>query len=286
MVSISTDFITDKGDPSKHLKLIADAGFKAVHWVHHWNDDFHYGPAEVAQIGAWLKKFKLALHGVHASAGTEKRWFSETEYQRKAGVELVVNRLEMSASLGGSFIVLHAPMMACDEKKSWRQAFKSMGEIMPVAERLGVAIAIENMCNDDFGGIDELLERHPSALLGVCYDVGHGNVGKADGLLQVEKRAAKVIALHVHDNNGFRDQHELPFTLSVDWAAFARTIAKTPCRDRINLEVLAKGLCEHDAPEYLKKAFAAATKLEAMTKEAAKLKAPSRSEAPRRAGRR
>ncbi len=269
MISISSDYIADKGDPSEHLRLIAEAGFEYVHWVHHWNDDFLYSPSETAQIGTWLKDFKLKLHGVHASAGVEKCWFSTKEYERKAGVELVVNRMQMSSALGSDFVVLHAPMFACDEKARWEQALKSSDELMRHAERLGIAIAVENMCNDDFAGIDALLARHPSKLMGICYDAGHGNVGKRDGLAHVEKRASKVIALHVHDNNTFRDQHGMPFTLALDWEAFAATIAKTPCRDRINLELNDRTLCRHDAPAYLKKAYEAASKIEAMAAKAA-----------------
>lgn len=268
MISISSDFLTDRGDPSAHLELIAKAGFKAVHWVHHWNDDFVYTPSEVGQLKSWLAGYGLSLHGIHASAGQEKCWFSTTEYQRRSGVELVINRMEMCASLGSDFIVLHAPLLACDTRDEvWPQALKSLDELTAESERLGVRIAIENMCNDDFAGLDDFLERYQAKHLGICYDAGHGNVGRRDGLEQVERRASRIVALHIHDNDTFRDQHKLPFTSALDWDAFAKTIAKTPCRDRLNLEVLGKGLCVHEAPEFLRKAFEAAVKLEAMVKQ-------------------
>ena len=266
MISISSDFATDKGDPSEHLRLIAESGFEDVHWVHHWNDDFFYTPSELTQLKSWFSEFGLRLHGVHASAGQEKCWFSNVEYQRKAGVELVLNRMEMSASFGSDFIVLHAPLLACDTKETWPVTFKSLDEIMPEARRLGVRIAIENMCNDDFAGIDTFLERYPADCLGICYDAGHGNVGRPGSLPDVERRADRIMALHIHDNNSFRDQHLLPFEGSHDWTAFAKTIAKTPCHNRINLEINNRKLCRHEIPAYLKTAFEVASKLEAMVK--------------------
>jgi sugar phosphate isomerase/epimerase len=267
MISLSSDFLSDKGDPEAHLELIAEAGFKRVHWVHHWNDDFYYTPSEIAQLRQWLSDFGLGLHGIHGSAGVEKCWFSPLERQRKAGVELVMNRVEMAAKLSAGFVVMHVPMLADDFKEQWRQLLKSVDELKPEVQRLGVRLAIENMCNDDFAGLDILLERYPADYLGLCYDAGHGNVGRRDGLQHVERRARRVVALHVHDNNTFNDQHKLPFASALDWAAFAKTIAKTPAHDKINLEVIDKGSCEHKAPEFLKAAFEAASKIEAMVAE-------------------
>ena len=271
MISISSDAFCDHGSPEPHLKLIADAGFKHVHWVHHWNSDFIYTPSEIKHIKSWLSKFGLALHGIHASAGQEKRWSSNVECQREAGVELVLNRIEMAAKLSTDFIVLHAPMFACDTKPLWPAIFKSLDQIMPKAMRHGVAVAIENMCNDDFAGIDMLLKRYPAEYLGICYDAGHGNIGRRDGLAMIAKRAKRVIALHIHDNNSFNDQHCLPFSSSLEWKAFAKAIAKTSCHSRINLEVICKGAQDPAVmKKFLHDAFESATKIESMVKAAKK----------------
>jgi len=268
MISISSDFLTSKDDPTEHLRLIAESGFKLVHWVHHWNDDFVYAEPEIAYLERLFKELGLSLCGVHASAGQEKCWFSAIEYQRKAGVELVRNRMEMAARLSSDFIVLHAPMLACDTVQSWEQAMKSLEELETISKTCGVAIAIENMCNDDFAGIDKAFAKYGPAIAGLCYDAGHGNVGRADGLAHLERRAGRLLALHLHDNNGFGDQHRLPFSCTVDWEAFAKAMAKAPGKVSINLEVTQKPPETSDSRKYLRQAFETASRIEKLVSKA------------------
>jgi len=47
------------------------------------------------------------LSDTHGSEGTEKFWYSPHEYARLAGVELVKNRIDFTARLGGDAIVMH-----------------------------------------------------------------------------------------------------------------------------------------------------------------------------------
>ena len=79
MLSITTDYFTDHGDPSPYLRRIADAGFTHIHWCHHWRSDFLYADAEIDQIGYWLKEYGLVLHDVHGSEGIEKFWYALQE---------------------------------------------------------------------------------------------------------------------------------------------------------------------------------------------------------------
>ena len=101
-VAFATNFLESTGSPVFQLKMIAEAGFTHVHWCHHWNTDFLYGKYEIEQCSKWLKEFGLRLTDIHGSDGQEKSWYSPVEYQRKAGVELVLNRLQMMDAMGGS----------------------------------------------------------------------------------------------------------------------------------------------------------------------------------------
>ncbi len=98
-LAVNTDFICGVNSPEPMLRAIAEAGFTHLHWCHQWCSDFLYGPAELEAIQSWLRKYNLALLDIHGSAGQEKCWFSTVEYERRAGVELVANRLEMFARL-------------------------------------------------------------------------------------------------------------------------------------------------------------------------------------------
>jgi sugar phosphate isomerase/epimerase len=63
------------------------------------------------------------LLDLHGSIGPEKNWASQREYERLAGVELVQNRIEMTAQLGGKVIVMHVP----NESKNLAGAKKALG---------------------------------------------------------------------------------------------------------------------------------------------------------------
>ncbi len=98
MLSITTDYVHDTGNPEPYLRGIAAAGFSHLHWCHHWNTDFLYSAYEVEQIAAWLDDLGLAMLDVHAGHGREKAWGSPREYERLAGVELVENRIAMASA--------------------------------------------------------------------------------------------------------------------------------------------------------------------------------------------
>ena len=52
MLSMSTDYAEDTGSPELQLRRIAEAGFTHVHWCHHWDDDFLYGPPKSTRLHA------------------------------------------------------------------------------------------------------------------------------------------------------------------------------------------------------------------------------------------
>ena len=84
-------------------------------------------------------EYSLKLLDLHASVGPEKNWFSANEWERQAGVELVKNRLEMTARLGGDAVVMHYPKEPDNEPVR-----RSLDELEGFARQTGVRIALEN----------------------------------------------------------------------------------------------------------------------------------------------
>jgi sugar phosphate isomerase/epimerase len=264
-ISISTDYVADEGDPEPYLQRIAEAGFSHVHWCHHWKGDFLYSKWEIKQIGRWLKGYGLQLLNLHASMGTEKNWASLREYERRAGVEMVRNRLEMTSALGGDVIIMHVPVEPEEAKANrvyWAQLRKSLRTLAPVARRCGVRIAVEN---GRFATIRKLLAEYPPDYLGLCYDAGHANCRRdKDGMEQLEPVKDRLIALHLHDNDGQGDQHKIPFMGTVDWPRLAATIASSAYTKCVNVEALIRNTGYTDEAEFLKRAFEEGTRFAAM----------------------
>jgi len=236
---MTTDYATvSTGCPEPYLRRIAEAGFSHVHWCHHWNTDFLYADAEVEQIGRWLADFGLALTDLHASAGVEKGWCSAREYERLAGIELVTNRIAMTARLGSDVVILHLPFEpegSGDREAYWARVRRSFDDLAPFARGQGVRIALENSSKDNFDALERVFALYGPDVVGLCYDSGHGNVA-GNGLDRLERVRGRLLSVHLHDNDGTGDQHKLVFDGTTDWPRLARLIASSPYRKPLSFE--------------------------------------------------
>ena len=227
-LSLTSDYVTDLGCPEPYLRRIAEAGFSHVHWCHQWNTDFIYSEPEIEQIRKWLGEFGLRLNDLHGSAGLEKNWLSSREHERRAGVELVRNRIEMAARLSSDVVIMHA-----GGALEWDSLRRSLDALEPFARSRNARIAIEN---GDFELIRRALAAYRADYLGLCYDSGHGNVGAANGLDHLDSLKDRLISIHLHDNDGGADQHQIPFMGTVDWPRLAGIIAASSYRKCVSLE--------------------------------------------------
>lgn len=276
LLSITTDYKLDQGNPQPFLRAIADTGFTHIHWCHHWNTDFVYHAAEVEQIGQWLEEYGLQLADVHGSEGREKFWYSPKEYARLAGVELVKNRIDFAARLGGDAVVMHLypptrhPELSQFNAIIWEQLRKTLDALQPYAVTRGIRIALENLIDfhgveagvvnkgeagDNFDLLLQIYEQYPPEYIGFCYDSGHAILGRnrMDRLAPLMSRLA---VLHLHDNDGQEDQHRLPFDGAVDWQLAAELIAKSPYTKPMSYEVSMRNAGISDEQEFLQQAYA------------------------------
>lgn len=226
-LAMTTDYVTSKGDPEPSLRTIAAAGFHSVHWCHQWDTDFLYTESEVAHITRLLDDLGLTLNDLHASHGVEKAWGSPVEYQRRAGVELVRNRMDMAARLGCDVIIMHIPSCYQDAAQwpaAWDALRCSLDELRPCALERGVRIALENSHDDNFEALKQAFGHLGPEVLGLCYDSGHGCVA-GNGLDKLERHRDRLLSLHLHDSDGKEDKHWPPMTGAVDWSRLARIVA-------------------------------------------------------------
>lgn len=248
-LSVTTDYVKDTGDPSPYLRRIADAGFSHVHWCHHWGTDFMYSVSEIEQIGRWLNEYGLKLLDLHASAGCEKNWGSQREYERLAGLELVRNRITMASQLGSHVIILHAPA------KSTPELFRrSLDELRHFAQERHVRIALENGNLNKIGGA---IADYDPDYVGLCYDSGHGNEPDTKGALDwLDRIKSRLISVHLHDNDGVSDQHKPLFSGTIDWTRLAQIIAGSAYTGCVSMEVEMANSGMEDETAFLNHVFA------------------------------
>lgn len=274
MLSITTDYQTSLGDPYPYLRAISEAGFTHIHWCHQWNTDFVYHPSEIKQIGQWLRELGLQLADTHGSEGKEKFWYGPNEYARLAGVELVKNRIDFTAELGGDAVVMHAYPATVDPALSqyndliFDQLCRSLDDLQSYALARGIKIALENLIDfagvragavhaqeagDNFDLILRVYERYGPEYIGFCYDSGHAILGRSreDRLAPLMKR---LCMLHLNDNDMQGDLHLLPFAGKVDWPLAAQLIADSPYDKPISYEVSMGNMGIADEAAFLQEA--------------------------------
>lgn len=257
MLSLTSDYVAGTGDPSPYLRLMAEAGFTHVHWCHQWRSDFLYADSEIEQIGRWLNEYGLKLNDVHGSEGIEKFWYAPEEYARQAGIELVKNRIDFAARLGGDAVVMHAypptahPELAPYNDLLFDQICRSLDDLYRYAVERGVRIALENLIDflateagvigvavagDNAELLARLLATYPPEFLGFCFDSGHAILGRnrTAGYTPLFDRLA---VLHLHDNNGLDDQHLPLYDGAVRWDSVAALIAASPYQKPISFEL-------------------------------------------------
>ncbi len=270
-LSVSTNIITSSGDPENSLRLISEAGFTHLLWSHHWNTDFAYGKHELSAIKKMLKTYNLKVQDIHGCANAEKSFFSPLEYQRKAGIELIINRMEMMQELEASgVLVMHQPRIKTDsspaeisyKRRQFASLLRSMDELIPILEKYKIRVALENMPGDTWEFQRHLLDNYPVELFGFCFDSGHANIELRNQLDDCYEYRSRIIALHLHDNNGKKDQHTSPFTGTLDWEKTAKIIRESGYSGILNFELHIKdstfmdnNYSLNELPESVVKAF-------------------------------
>ena len=95
-------------------------------------------------------------------------------------------------------------------------------------------IAVENMSRPEY--LDCIFLNIRSERLGFCFDSGHCNLFMPDVDL-LSLYGEKLMALHLHDNDGADDWHSLPFSGNVNWTDIANKLCRVPFKGSIALEI-------------------------------------------------
>lgn len=263
MLALNTDIFNDNGAPEeveRTLKLISEAGFSHVHWCHEWSGEYIYSSYEMEQIKEWLTKYHLKTKALHSPCGSShpmatyekfgrRNFASPCEYNRKAGVDQIKNRVDLAHMIGATEIVFHLYVPFETQKKDpvaietfYTQFEKSLDELQPYCLEKGVRICLENLFDITpqclLESFDRLLSKYPKEFLGICLDTGHANMVWHEQFLDIFKHYQdRIYAVHIHDNLGVHDAHAVCGVGNVDWKAFIEFLAKSPYELPLVLEL-------------------------------------------------
>lgn len=160
--------------------------------------------------------------------------------------------MKICGFFGCPYIVVHGFKLAKNlgsEEAEWQRTESFLRFLAPMAKELGITICIENVYGNSGSHIvegpccdarkaaeriDRINGDYGAQVLGFCFDTGHANLVGLDFWDFIRILGCRLKVLHIHDNDGTADLHQIPFT-------FTRTRENTASTD---WDGLIKGLRE------------------------------------------
>jgi sugar phosphate isomerase/epimerase len=272
---ISTHLFHDLRLERRHLETIKSQGFDLVE-IFATRTHFDYRDSgRIGELRGWLGDLGMNAGSMHAPIcdafrnGSWGRPFSNASNvaaNRNEAIDETKAALEAARELGCQFVVLHLGLPrgqkippGDNDPGAMRKSLESIGVAAGAA---GVRLALEVIPND-LSTPAVLADLLSSDLdvgdTGICLDFGHAHMmsGTAEA---AELLSGHVITTHVHDNDGRRDDHLVPFAGSIDWTATLMAMQKVGYGGPLVFEVADHG----DAATVLTRTVGARRRLQAI----------------------
>jgi sugar phosphate isomerase/epimerase len=215
-----------------HLVEVAAHGFDAIELFALGSHFDYRDPAAIAQLAEWLDDTRLVPSGVHAptaEAFTEGGWqgtlsiASRQAGERARAVAETKAAIDVAQVLAVPSVALHLGVpghLASANDDDAGAARASLDLLVPYAADRGVQLALEIQTNrwstpDALVALIEDASDWPP--VGICLDTGHARL-LGDPVDAIESASGHIIATHINDTRGSRDDHLVPYDGSIDWA--------------------------------------------------------------------
>lgn len=149
-------------------------------------------------------------------------------------VDWLKRAIECVAEAGGEICIIH-PMNNGTPKENAEMYF----ELLPFAKEYNVKIATENMWNwstflnhSKFAACatPKSFNQHLDAVndesFVACLDIGHAEMkgSKTSAEKMVRALGSRLKALHIHDNDKIHDDHQIPFSMNIDFIPIVKAL--------------------------------------------------------------
>lgn len=242
---------------SQRYQLIKQASFDgtALYWSNDMgNADFSLTPSLARKEGLFIDNIHTSFQNINSLWLDNLEGQEVTHYLSQCVNDCFTNQIPT--------MVVHLSSGNHPPKPN-NLGLNRIKNLVEKAELKGINIALENLRRPDY--LAYVFSHISSERLGFCFDSGHQNCFSPmlDLLLLY---ADRLMALHLHDNKGLLDEHQLPFRGTIDWPLIIRKIRLSNYCGSISLEVEKD---QHDItsspPEaFLQAAFTASQQLEVL----------------------
>ena len=228
--------------------VLGKAGFQGIDFN---NDVQEYCTTEhdaefYRDLAEYAKSRGVAICQAHAPFPSS---YVEEEKSEKR-FEEIVQGIKNAAYLGAPMIVVH-PCTHLDFSVEgnpeilFEYNLNFYKKLIPVARECGIKIAIENIGRVSITSTPERLNKLFDTLndpvFTVCFDVGHCLLQGVDPAEAIRAIGPRLVdgCTHVHDNNGDRDTHTLPYYGKVEWESVMKALADIDYAGDLNYEASA-----------------------------------------------
>lgn len=165
---------------------------------------------------------------------------------------VALRSMELCAYFNCPHIVVHGfkrARLLGSEQAEWERTEAFLQTLAPMAKELHITICMENLyiscgshivegpCCDAVKAVSRIDRMNAEAgaeVFGFCFDTGHANLIGLDFEVFITTLGSRIKVLHIHDNDGIGDLHQIPFTFtkgrenktSTDWDGFIKGLRK------------------------------------------------------------
>lgn len=248
-ISTTNAILFDRFGDEQTFRMIKEAGFASV--------DYGYFNAAVLDAEDYieiakeqrrlLEKYSLECDQTHAPFDFR---YGQGMNMDCVTYRRVIRSIEMSKILGASDVVVHS-IEVPDGVDQFEYNLEFYRSFIPVCQRLGIRVAIENLFDDakenglykgrfaDSEELMALISALDSPCFSICIDIGHATItGRRPEAVLRGIRGDLLSVLHIHDNDCVEDTHVIPYSGNIDWDEVCRALAEMGYRGNINSEVL------------------------------------------------
>ena len=228
--AVSTHVLLDQRLHPGMLDMIARSGAEAVE-VFAARNHFDYTSREhIKELSGWFATNPVKLFSLHAplyfgtdlgrSGGPKVNLLHPEKSLRIDSMDEIKRAIEVAESLPFQKLVVHLG----ERTDTWNPraleySMTALEHLQAFARPLGVGLLVENLVNEPTQpqNLLEILNVGHFKAIGVCLDTGHAHLG--DGLTAaISILRDRIESVHIHDNNGNRDEHLWPGDGTIDWA--------------------------------------------------------------------
>ena len=169
----------------------------------------------------------------------------------ETGITATIRSIEACKILGIKNMVIHSGFYSDLKRADGSLAYFKENEpffraLIPAMEENDVNILFENsavnFCPDGLffpcsaKELNDFIEFMNHPLFGAAWDVGHANLDNRDQYKEITELGKNLKAVHIHDNNGKRDQHTAPFIGTCDFDAIVKGLIDSGYEGYFTLE--------------------------------------------------